>query len=1178
MSTSTGLFASPAMAAASDVIQQSLVQQNTAETTVASSKVLLKILQNLLTSSQGDTGSRHRSLRLTNKTVARHVVSVKGALELLSLVGFEKDGQDYIYLKNKAAPGDATKEEMSLLSLGESQIDLIQGCCLELEQVVAELERGLAQVRKSAASTATSPVTKTSSDGHSSTTLSEADYKARLARIAEMKAAKKKQKEEAMRIWKENAEDRKEAEERKELAKRRQQAAAQDKEDMQAPLGVTIQKVKAQANDPTARLPKSFAPTKQEEYGKQQLLMAAAASKAKHAAEQAQQQASKKAPPKEHNPRPKSRLVPDDGDKYAVPRAASTKTNEMDMESTFLPPSEESEPFPIDDTSAGIVPSLTATPKHTSCSAIDEEWQQFVSRTPRCAPAEGVQKSSIYCKGPESDIEFNTSTKLSSKCLKRLLSELTALEKDLPSDPRASIWIRFDEESPQYLRVLMPAPLPGPTPYTGGIFTFDVYIPPTYPQDPPKVSLLTTGGGTVRFGPNLYACGKVCLSLLGTWPGPKWSPKHSTILQVLISIQGLILGVEHPYFLEPGHGGWEGTVKEGQYQVTGHTLSGATVKQEMGLPAEVVLYEDEIRVGTVKYAMIQALEASFNPSNTSYNWLRPFFDIIQAHFYRNQVDILTEVQSWTSDGVLGRNRSELAEKGVSALPIDSLEKSLLPKLEIQLGQVKIPQILKSPPATSTSGVASIPSADNDMVEMDMKMPAKRSNLASSSTFSQKRSELANKKVKMQAAAQSGDFTLAGQLQQELQRLQDIELAMRQAAESGDFIKAGNLQKQLIALSVDDQDAENESVEDEDTGVLGGNIHMDVQSGESDDEDIVDDESIDEEVDDDDGFNPPGLNNAQSMAAAMISGLGKNVFAPPGWMDKHGKVSHHHTWGGGKQLGNSAAPPAAAKAPPFVEEENEEPKKKRAIPRDRLCRLRIRLPNDKSIIEDFDMNETLSDVYNVLISLVEPQAQSNVGRQAAVPGPSPVIAGSFSQPLSSAGFTLLLPRPKREFSLEMHGTKTLDELNLAPSATLTVMKCKDRGVVYRGELEDRLHQAQGDAMDVEGLTYEGLVELTERVGGATPSTGIAFMSLTIEELNENSEMLSPADYLASLGDAREEDAIQCPVCLGDYVASDTTMSIRKLANCQHHFHTACLETWLSNKSSCPLCKTAVRSHD
>lgn len=47
-----------------------------------------------------------------------------------------------------------------------------------------------------------------------------------------------------------------------------------------------------------------------------------------------------------------------------------------------------------------------------------------------------------------------------------------------------------------------------------------------------QVQFLTTGGGRVRFNPNLYDCGKVCLSLLGTWSGPSWEPGVSTLLQV----------------------------------------------------------------------------------------------------------------------------------------------------------------------------------------------------------------------------------------------------------------------------------------------------------------------------------------------------------------------------------------------------------------------------------------------------------------------------------------------------------------------------------------------------------------------------------------------------------------------------------------------------------------------
>ena len=67
--------------------------------------------------------------------------------------------------------------------------------------------------------------------------------------------------------------------------------------------------------------------------------------------------------------------------------------------------------------------------------------------------------------------------------------------------------------------------------------------------------------GGLRINPNLYNCGKVCLSLLNTWSGShkeKWIPGVSTILQVLVSIQGLILNAK-PYFNEPGYASMSGT-------------------------------------------------------------------------------------------------------------------------------------------------------------------------------------------------------------------------------------------------------------------------------------------------------------------------------------------------------------------------------------------------------------------------------------------------------------------------------------------------------------------------------------------------------------------------------------------------------------------------------------------
>jgi len=133
---------------------------------------------------------------------------------------------------------------------------------------------------------------------------------------------------------------------------------------------------------------------------------------------------------------------------------------------------------------------------------------------------------------------------------KRILKEVSSLASALPLHWDSSIHVVVDEKRFDVLRVLI---FPDQaTPYANGAFEFDVFLPPGYPGQPPKVHFRTTGGGRVRFNPNLYNCGKVCLSLLGTWEGPSWDPRSSTLLQVLISIQSLIL-VPDPYFNEPGN-------------------------------------------------------------------------------------------------------------------------------------------------------------------------------------------------------------------------------------------------------------------------------------------------------------------------------------------------------------------------------------------------------------------------------------------------------------------------------------------------------------------------------------------------------------------------------------------------------------------------------------------------
>lgn len=90
---------------------------------------------------------------------------------------------------------------------------------------------------------------------------------------------------------------------------------------------------------------------------------------------------------------------------------------------------------------------------------------------------------------------------------------------------------------------------PNNTPYFGGYYLFEVIFPKNYPNSSPSVKLLTIDGKT-RINPNLYECGKVCLSILGTWEGPGWK-KVMNLRTVLLSIQSLLH--EFPIQNEPGY-------------------------------------------------------------------------------------------------------------------------------------------------------------------------------------------------------------------------------------------------------------------------------------------------------------------------------------------------------------------------------------------------------------------------------------------------------------------------------------------------------------------------------------------------------------------------------------------------------------------------------------------------
>jgi ubiquitin-protein ligase len=194
---------------------------------------------------------------------------------------------------------------------------------------------------------------------------------------------------------------------------------------------------------------------------------------------------------------------------------------------------------------------------------------------------------------------------------RNVMKEYMSLAKDLPLSYDTSIFVAYEESAINKLKFMIIGPKD--TPYQDGCYTFDLLLPANYPSTHPQCHFLTTGHGRVRFNPNLYNAGKVCLSLLGTWSGEAWTA-NSTILQLLISIQSLIL-IEEPYFNEPGYTREYGTA-------TGTERSNS--------------YNKNIRTQNINWGIIDVLK---NP-------IPEFADIIKIHFKSKKDDIIKMAKEW----------------------------------------------------------------------------------------------------------------------------------------------------------------------------------------------------------------------------------------------------------------------------------------------------------------------------------------------------------------------------------------------------------------------------------------------------------------------------------------------------------------------------------------------------
>lgn len=192
---------------------------------------------------------------------------------------------------------------------------------------------------------------------------------------------------------------------------------------------------------------------------------------------------------------------------------------------------------------------------------------------------------------------------------KRLLKDVVDVVKN-PLADQGIYYVHSDENMfVGYAMIIGPSD----TPYADGFYLFKLNFPCNYPHSPPKLTFMTDDRERTRFNPNLYVNGKVCLSILNTWQGERWT-SCQTIRSVLMSL--IMVLNEHPLTNEPGY--------------------------DMKTHASIInIYTTVIEYKNVEAAICRMVTREILP-----NEFNSFHSIMEKHFIENYKRIRTNVEKY----------------------------------------------------------------------------------------------------------------------------------------------------------------------------------------------------------------------------------------------------------------------------------------------------------------------------------------------------------------------------------------------------------------------------------------------------------------------------------------------------------------------------------------------------
>jgi hypothetical protein len=131
------------------------------------------------------------------------------------------------------------------------------------------------------------------------------------------------------------------------------------------------------------------------------------------------------------------------------------------------------------------------------------------------------------------------------------------------------------------------------------------------------------------------------------------------------------------------------------------------------------------------------------------------------------------------------------------------------------------------------------------------------------------------------------------------------------------------------------------------------------------------------------------------------------------------------------------------------------------------------------------------------------------------------------------------------------------------ATTTDHMTTEEQSIWRIAMQEEEREDAEEEEAVNELSYDGLLQLSERIGDVRSERWVLAAAKEIEKL--------PCFTFGSTSFKNADDSeCKCLVCQCEYEVDE---QLRRLP-CGHYFHKMCIDTWLQEKDCCPYCRKSI----